>query len=679
MESYITGCPRDCYSTCTMRVVVKDGRIRSFEPFAGNNATPEGPCLKGLSYVERVYSPERITKPLLKKSSGDFVPVDWDEALSLIAEKIRSVRDSFGMQSVLFLPGTGTKGILNRVSLDFWELAGGCTTTYGDLCWPAGLEATRLTLGDNKHSAPWDIVNSKLIILWGKNPAETNIHQVPFLQRAKENGAVIVVIDPRRTQSAERADLLIQPKPGTDGAIALAVANVLITNNHIDKEFLDKAVLGFDAFKDLALQMTPARAAEISNIPEEYILRLAGLLGTIKPALINTGYGMQRYTNSGQTIRSLIALLAITGNIGKSGSGWMYANLQSHLFGAKDPLAIYPDNSESSNIRTAVSITRLAEDIHALRNPPVNMLWVERANPVSQNPNTASVKAAFKAMDFIVVVDQFLTDTAAMADIVLPAKSMFEQTDVINAYWHPYIQIKQKVIEPVGEVKPETEIYYLLAKRLGFSEQQIAEIIPEPSDMAVEAYLNKAIGKHGLSLEQLRNGPVLPPGHQETAFEDLTFPTPSGKIELYSEECKKRWGLPPLPEYRAAAEAAAEDKNNKYPILLLTPNTKNRIHSQFKLELTKILSPPPAVYLSPSDAAKRSIKKGSQVRVYNARGSLTIEAKIDLSLRSGCTYIYNGWWAGEGGGVNILSEARETDMGFGAAFHDNRVEIERAD
>ncbi len=341
---FTTACPRNCYSTCSLRVEVRGGRLRRIEAHPLNRATPEGPCLKGLSYLERVSSPERILHPLLRRRGSEaFERVGWETAFDLITDKLRTTRKEFGPQSVLYYSASGTKGLMNGVGMAFWRLFGGCTTTFGDLCWPAGLEATRLTLGENKHNAPWDIENARLILMWGKNAAETNVHQTVFVNRALQNGAKLVVIDPRRTETAERADLLLQPRPGTDGALALAVAHHSGARELARLRVHRAAGHGIRRVRRADRECPPEWAARICCIPEEQIRELARLLGTITPATINAGFGMQRYSNSGQTMRAIIALLALTGNIGKKGAGWIFADLQSHIFDAvKDPIAFYP-------------------------------------------------------------------------------------------------------------------------------------------------------------------------------------------------------------------------------------------------------------------------------------------------------------------------------------------------
>jgi anaerobic selenocysteine-containing dehydrogenase len=664
-----------------MLVEVADGRIRRLEPHPGNAATPGGLCLKGLSYVERVTSPDRLLYPMARiPGKAGFERISWDEALRRICAQLNHLKQERGPQSIFYYAASGTKGLLNSVGMHFWRLFGGCTTTYGDLCWPAGLEATRLTLGDNRHNAPWDLANARLIVLWGKNPAETNIHQMPFIEEALCRGARLIVIDPRRTESAERAELLVQPRPGSDGALALAIAHLLIKHSRIDFEFIERHVLGFAEFSRMVEEFTPARGAEVSDVPESHIERLADCFGTIRPATICAGFGMQRYTNSGQTMRAMIALLALTGNIGLPGAGWQFANLQSAIFDSvRDPLAFYPPDRPDGVVRFGISPARLGQDLPALRDPEIRMAWIERGNPVTQNPDSNAVIQALRALDFRVVIDQFMTDTAREADLVLPAKSLFEQSDVIGAYWHSYIQLRQKILDPPGEVKPESEIYRLLAKRLGFPAEPVAEHIPEASDAGVERWLERKLAPFPeLTLERLRSGPALAPDAQDVAFADFVFPTPSGRIELVSQESAARWGVDPLPAYRDPQESRRSPLfDGRYPLHFLTPNTKNRIHSQFgNLKMIRAVSSAPALMISARDARERDIVDHDRVRVFNQRGSFTARARIDFSLKPGCVVMTNGAWISQGGTVNFVSCGRETDMGHGAAYHDNMVEVE---
>ncbi len=682
MPVLTTACPRNCYSTCGMRVVVENGRLRALAAHPGNRATGHGLCLKGLSYIERVYDPARLLHPLIRAAGGDLRRATWDEALDLIAGRLVAARAAHGPRTVAYVTGSGTKGLLNSCGGAFWRLFGGCTTTYGDLCWPAGLEATRLTLGENAHNAPWDLVNARLIVLWGKNPAETNIHQMDFVRQAQAAGARLIVIDPRRTESAEGADLLVQLAPGTDGALALGIANVLVARGLVDREFTRDHVHGYEEFAAMLRRWPPERAAAVADVPVATIAHLAEELGGRRPATICAGFGMQRFTNSGQTMRAIIALLALTGNIGRPGAGWVYANLQTHLWShPKDPLGFFPPATPDGVTRATLSIARLGHDLPAQRDPPVTVAWIERGNPLPQCPDAPSVRAALRALDFRVVIDQFLTDTAREADVVLPAKTMFEQTDILNAYWHPYIQLKQKVIEPPGEVKPESEVYRLLAGRLGLPPAETSLALPGPADADVEAWLARKLAPFpALTLERLREGPVLSPEFREIAFDDLRFPTPSGRIELLSAQAARRWRVAPLPDWTEPVEwSRRADRDPRFPYHLLTPNTKDRIHSQFgNLPSVRALAPAPLARLHPGDAARLGLAEGDQVRVFNDRGAIEVAVRLDGGLRPGCVCVTNGYWLAEGGAVNLLTAARETDLAHGAAFHDVAVGLERA-
>jgi anaerobic selenocysteine-containing dehydrogenase len=276
-----------------------------------------------------------------------------------------------------------------------------------------------------------------------------------------------------------------------------------------------------------------------------------------------------------------------------------------------------------------------------------------------------------------------MTDTAREADLILPAKTMFEQTDIIGAYWHPYIQLKQKVIDPPGEVKPESEIYYLLAKKLGITDENLSGHIPRSGDAAIEKYLEERLKSFlDLSLEKLKEGPILVPGHQEIAFSDHKFPTSSGKIEIESNEASSKWDVDSLPSWSEIKEVARNTKpgDHKYPLYFMTPNTKNRIHSQFNnLKYIQQFSDQPRLQMHPQEAQKRGISDGDKVKLYNDRGFLLTEVKLDFSIKPNCVSLTNGWWINQGGTVNFLSLGRETDMGYGAAFHENLVEVERVD
>ena len=673
MKLISSACPRNCYSTCSIKVRVENNTVTGIEPHTENRATPEGPCIKGLAYVERANSKSRILYPQKRVAEGKYERISWEEALDTIAEKLTYCKDNFGTHSILYFASSGMSGLLNGVSTNFWKLFGGATTTYGNLCWPAGLEATRLTMGANKHNAPWDLEYAKLIVLWGKNPAETNIQEMIPIEKAQEKGAKFVVVDPRRTPSTERANSLFQVKSGTDAALALGLAREIIKNDWIDHEFIENNVLGLEPFKKRVEAYTIEKVSQICRISEDAIRNLAKQIGTIKPMTLIPGYGLQRYENGGQTTRCLLALSVITGNIGRKGGCWHYANLQSYVFDdLKEPESYFP-GCEHPSFRRKISVAKLGEDLLNIKDPEVKFIWVERGNPLSQNPDTNSIRKAFRKADFRVVVEQFMTDTAYEADLILPAKNMFEQSDIIGSYWNPYVQLKQKVLEPAGEVKPETEIYYLLAKRLGMDEAAISKNIPEPTDEAIEEYLNGFLTNFPeLSLEALKKGPQLANSFEEIPFADHQFPTPSGKIELYSEQAKELWGIDPLPEY------VPLPVQKEFPLQLISPNSKNRIHSQFgNLEVIKQFEPEAYLYVHPLDAEAKGIANREKVEIYNHQGRSEVRVQFDLGLRQGNVVLTNGHWAINGAAPNLFTTGKETDIGHGTAFHNTWVDIKR--
>ncbi len=676
MEEFITACPRNCYSTCSFKVQVENNRIRRILPFKNNLATPEGSCIKGLSYIERAHSDQRIRHPLLKTEQGSFRQITINDAIDHICTRLSDIKNRYGSHSILWYRGSGNSGLVNEIGTSFWRSFGGVTTTYGNLCWPAGLEAVRLTLGSVKHNVPWDIENAKTIVIWGKNPAETNIQEMAFIAAAREKGCRIIVIDTRRTQTAEKADLLVCPRPGTDGALALAIARILINEKLIDNDFLKKYVLGFNEFNDNQ-KLTADEAEKITGIPGNSVFEIARFIGTGGPVTFLPGYGLQRHSNGGQTTRSILALAVLTGNIGKRGAGFNYANLQGYVYDTvKEPLSYYPDPVNDMPFRRAVSMAKLGTDMLNLSGPPLKAAWIERGNPLIQSPDSAHVNHAFSNLEFKVVVDQFMTDTASVADIILPAKDIFEQSDIVSSYWSPYIQFKPKILEPEGEIMPESEIWYHLSERLNLNVNRT--LIPEPGNDHIEQWLeNRIRGYSDITLNDLKNGPVLAPGLQKIAFEDHKFATSSGKIELYSPMAEKQWGISPLPEFVPVRQSETADK---FPLAFITPNTGSRIHSQFgNLDIIKEVIPPPALEISPSDALDRNISSGDRVRVFNTMGEIFTVARVTNRVPSGLAVLPNGLWLNEGGGGNMLISPVETDIGFGAAFHDAKVEIEKAE
>jgi anaerobic selenocysteine-containing dehydrogenase len=672
-QKVLTACPRNCYSTCSFYAETEDNRLTAIYPDPANRAVPEGPCIKGLSYIERAGSSSRITTPLLKDKNGGYREISMEEALDIIAQKLKYFRDNNSPHSVLYYTGSGMSGLTNTIGYNFFSLYGGATTTYGNYCWPAGLEAVRATLGEVKHNVPWDIENAGVIVLWGKNPAETNIQEIAFISKAASRGATIVSVDPRRTPTADKADIHLSVKPGTDAALALAVCRIIIERNRHNPQFIDSFVSGFDDFKK-SLIIESSDAARITGLSEDQIEEFALMVSDGRPLTIIPGYGVQRYTNGGQTIRAILAINIITGNLGKPGSSFNYANLQGYVFDRyKEPLSYYPEIDASPLFRRSVSIARLGEEMIAQANPTLKMAFIERGNPLTQACDTNLVETAFRNLEFIVAVDQFMNDTTSIADLILPAKNMFEQQDIISSYWSPYIFYRPAILNPPEGVMPETEIFYHLAKRLKLDFKSTD--IPEPGTENTDRWLEERIrGYSEITVQMLKEGPVIAPGLQEIAFSDHEFSTPGGKINLRSDELSERWGVDPLPSYSDPFSKITGSGD----YIFLTPNNRNRIHSQFgNLEIIKENDHEPLIEISASDAAKMEISDGDMIRIFNEKGEVSAKANVNFRIIEGCLSLPNGWWRMEGGGGNQLTQGSETDMGYGTAFLNCRVNMEK--
>ncbi len=662
-----TVCPRNCYCTCGMLATVEEGRLVKIEGDPKNLATAGEVCVKGLSYVERVASRERLTSPLRRNGKGKLEPVSWDDALDEIVAGLWSVRKETGPLGVLYYEGSGSHGALSGLSDAFWSPFGGITRAHGDLCWPAGLEATRLTYGANRHNHPNLTRESRFILLWGHNPAETNIHQWRLILEAQAAGATVAVLDPRCTDTTDAADIHFQPRPGTDGALALGLAQIIVTDGLHDGDFLRDHGEGVDAYLDRIAEFPPERTAEITGLEVGALRNLAISYARKKPSLLIAGFGLQRHSHAGQAMRAVALLPALTGNIGIPGGGWQYANLTSHVF-RPPPALPSQEGTQSRSFPTS----RLGRSLQELSDPPLRVAWFEKANPVSQHPRTKEVILGLAGLEMVVVVDQFLTDTTRLAHYVLPAKSLFEEEDLVNAYWHPYVQLRQKVLDPPEGVKTETEIWRELCLRFGFPTESF-DI--DPTDR-LKAMLPEG---HEGALEALRESPLDLSGLGDVAWEDREFETPSGKVEFTSEAATQLWGVDAVPSFDAPPEGHLSGLAEKYPLQLLTCKTRERIHSQFgNLDGIREVERPRVLDIHPEDAAARGLSDGDVARIWNARGSAEAPVHLNPGIRPGVVHVLEGRCVPDDPWMNLVTSDGVTDMGYGAVFYECRVEVELA-
>ena len=660
-----TVCPRNCYCTCGMLVTVDDGRVTRIDGDPQNSATGGHVCLKGISYARRLSTPDRLLHPLRRTRDGRFERVTWDAALDDIASRLDRYRREEGPESVLYYEGSGSHGALGRLAMAFWHQFGGCTLTYGDLCWPSGLEATRLTYGANLHNHPRHTRESRFILLWGHNPAETNVHQMRLILDAQERGCRVALVDPRSTDTSDAVDLHLRPRPGTDAALALGLARVIVDRGLHDDSFLRQHAHGVDKYLDRLRDYPLDRVETITGVAANDIEALATAYATARPALLVAGFGLQRHHRAGQTMRAVALLPALTGNVGRPGGGWQYANLASHC------LADPPLPPEPPQIRRSVPVSRLGPALEETHSPTIKAAWIEKANPASQNPQSDVVRRALTRMALVVVVDQFLTDTAKLADYVLPAKTMFEEEDLVTAYWHPYLQRRAKVFEPPGEVRTETTIWRSLCERLAFDTRFF------PSTDEATATLLRGLLPDGITLDTLGKLPYDGGSPDGIAFADHSFPTPSGKVEFASAEAARLWGVDPVPDYQPLDEGHASPLASRYPLQLLSCKTRDRIHSQFgNLDWVRDIERRHRLDIHPLDAQARGLAEGDRAVVWNDRGRIELDVRLDEGLRPGVVHILEGRCHEGDPDVNQLTDAGVTDMNHGATFYETLVEVE---
>lgn len=662
-------CPKDCFGSCSLEVEVEKGKIIKVR---GNRNSPVNQgriCTKGMHYPNMLYSPERLLYPLQrigKRGKGEFKRISWEQTLDSIYEKLKNLKEQYGPESILYYNRFANLGVVKNCAYGFWYQFGGFTSTYGGLCDSAAQEAITLTYGEVKHNEISDLENSKLIILWGSNPAYTNIHLMQHVNKAVDKGAKLITIDIRENESGAKSHLYLNPRPGTDGCLALGIASQLIKNNIIDGNFIDQHTFGFAEFKELVKNFPLEKVSAITEIPTATIKSLINYLRENPRYALICGMGVQRYTNGGQTIRAISLLPALTGSIGKKGCGFYFSDRQ-----APEPnWPFFPPKPK--RIRHSIAVAKLASELNKQADPPVKAVWIEQANPMTSNPNTNLLARSMNQLDFIVVADLFLTDTSRMADIILPAASIFEYYDLITGYGHSYIQLQQKIIEPPGECKHESEIYRLLAKKFNFS----LDYLPENNLSTIEKIINSS--NLNTDVDELKGKPYLYPSYQGISFGDLKFNTPTQKVEFFSQKMKDIWEVDPLPAYNEPAENRYSSPNiyNKYPLSLITSHAHNKMNSQFSS--LSIFKEEPFVWINPDDAAKRGINGNDRVKVYNERGSLILKAILTKKVPPGIVHTYFGWWDGAHHiSLNKLTGEYVSDIGYGTAFHNCLVEVQK--
>lgn len=643
-----------------MVATVDGGKVVALEGDPDHPITRGFLCSKGSRFVQRALSPERILHPLLRDDAGQWRRASWDQALDRLCADLVDARDSFGTLSVFYNYDAGSMGMLKGLDMRFWNTFGGVTLPAGSLCSSAGIAALTAHYGINTCHDPTDIPNSRMIILWGRNPAVTSIHMLPFLKQAREEGARIVVIDPVRNESASLADQVIQPRPGTDGALALAMAGVIIEAGLVDVDYVSAHVHGYEQFAARAAEMTCERAAYICGVSEDEIRETALDYASTSPASIWVGFGVQRHAGGGGAVRAIDALTVITGNVGVSGGGTNYSHRNTRR---TRPLGAI---ERARNVR-AVPRAALGPSLMSLEDPPVRSCVISRSNPLCQSPNSHEVRKALEGMDCVTVIDMFLTDTADAAQVFLPCTSFLEEEDVYMSYWHNIIAYGPALADRPGDVRSDLEIWASLAERLGFGHEY------EPTPEEWIDYALEPLHADGITLVALReHGWMRDPTAPLVPWVQGKFPTPSGRIELWSNTAEL-WGADPLPSFIPPAESGGGD----YPLTLISSQPRHRIHSQFD-EVNKHThdSGLPELRVHPDTAASRGIANGDVVVISSPRGKARFKCLHDERLRVDVVVCSNGRPVKRGGGVNFLTGDYVSDIGLQAALYDCQCELE---
>lgn len=665
--TYNTVCPRDCFGVCSLKVDVKDEKVLKVYGNKNNKNSDGHICIKGASYPKRLYHPNRLKYPLKKdKNTNEFSRISWKDAIDLIYRKLSELKLTYGTQSVMYLSGWGHAGVFNNYGDGFWSQYGSVTTTYGSLCMAAGKTGAKYTYGNSvKHNNNNDLVNAKLIIVWGANPANTNIHRMRNIKKAVKNGARLIVIDPRVSETMIEGAIKIHPRGGTDALLAMGIAKLLIERNICDYDFINKYVLGFDEYKE---KLSRYSLKEISTITEVTIESIEEIVDEIEKnpiyALVS-GTGKSRYSNGGQTERAVNILPSLTGSIGISGGGYYFSDSQQPSI--KWPYL--PDNGYKMDAK--VHVGKIADEI-SIQSPKIKAMWIEKANPLTSSPDVNKLKKVMLDLDFIVSVEHFMTDTSRLSDLILPAAMFAEKDDLISVYGDSYIHLLQKLVEPYEECKSEAEIYKLLGAKFAYD----LEYLPDINKNLIDNVLK--YNNIDATYESLCESPYLVKGYKDIAFSDFKFDTPSGKIEIYSEQMKE-WGQEPLPSFNEPLESKYRsiDLYKKYPLNLLSAHASERINSQFtEMNLSK-KNDIPRVEVNKIDAIPRGINNGDLIKIYNDRGYIEVECEITSKIKAGTIHIYEGFGDKYKASINKLSKGRNTDIGNGTAFHDCLVEVKK--
>jgi anaerobic selenocysteine-containing dehydrogenase len=702
----VGACPHDCPDTCSILTTVEDGKAIAVRGNPDHPFTRGRLCVKVNNYEERVYSDKRVLYPLKRvgpKGSRQFQRISWDEAIETIATRWKAIIAEHGAQAILPYSYLGTQGIINGLNVGdplFNKL--GATVSERTFCDSGSCTAYMMTIGPTPGVDPESFVHSKYILLWACNTLGTNSHHWPFIEQARKAGAKLVVIDPVRTRTARLADWHIPIRPGTDAALALAMIDVIIKENLVDRDYIDKHTVGYDELAERASIYTPEFAAQETGIPADDIVKLAREYATTPPAVVRIGVAVERHAGGGQTVRAIACLPGLIGAWKHVGGGLL--QLPIWAFPVKWEVLMRPD-LQPEKMRVLNS-WRLGQALTGELgfDPPIKSLFVYNANPMAMVTEQAKLEKGLEREDlFTVVSEHFLTDTARYADIVLPATTQLEQKDIMFSWGHLYLSYNNPAIEPLGEAVPNTELFRRLAKAMGIEDPSFYRTDDEMIEASLD-WSNPVL--QGITLEDVRAKGyarlTMPSADDWAPHRDGNFPTPTGKCEFKSTITGggnfvvplfrqgyngDQDGTPvdALPHYIPPNEnlQSTPALAKRYPLSLITPKSHAFLNSNYgnlPAQTAQAGGEEQAVFLHPDDAEPRGIVAGTPIRVFNDRGAFEAFASISPDVMPGVVMAPSGYWHRsnrKGATVHALTPPAFADLGRAPTFSDVLVQVGR--
>jgi anaerobic selenocysteine-containing dehydrogenase len=658
-----TVCPLDCPDSCSLDATIKDGRVTVLDGSTLNPVTDGYICAKVRRFPERVYGPDRLLHPAVRKGAkgvGTFQRTSWDEAVALIAEKLRDARETWGGESILPYSYGGSNGLLTQDTSDatLFRRLGASRLARTVCAAPTGV-ANEALYGKMPSVTYEDYPEARLIVVWGANPPASGIHLVPYIREAQRRGARLIVVDPRTTALAKQADLHLAVRPGTDLPVALAIHRHLFETGGADRAFLERHARGADRLREKALPWTFERAAAEAGILPDLLRAAAELYAATSPAVLRCGWGQERNRNGGSASMAILALPAVAGKFGVRGGGYSMSNsaawgIERTWIGAQEPAT------------RLVNMNHLGRALTEYSDPPVKALFVYNSNALATSPDQRRVLRGLEREDlFTVVFDQVMTDTARYADVILPATTFLEGYDIARGYGPISLRLGKPVIEPVGESRSNADVFGELLQRLDLDQ-------PEDPTGELEEMLHIVSQLPGTSGTELaEQGAAIPPyGGRPIQFVDVMPRTADGKVDLFPERLDQE---APAGLYGYQSDPATSD----YPLALISPASDRTISST----LSELSRPAVKLMMHPDDAGARGLKDGDSVRVFSALGEVQCPLEVGAGIRPGIVSLPKGLWrkhTANGYTANALAPDTLTDLGGGACFNDARVQVERS-